>query len=87
MRVEKKLREELIREVTLALDVQGKRKGSKESRLRGIRCISDWIWYSLHRWRAAWNVTGWRKKKHLNRGFATRVCYTIRGVLGIHRSE
>ena len=85
--MEEKLREELIREVALALDARSDQNGNKESRLRGIRCISDWLWYSIHAWKIAWQMTGWRKKKHLNRRFSTRVCYIIRGALGLPRSE
>lgn len=49
--------------------------------------LQNRVWMALHRWRVAWEMTGWRKKKHLNGSIPTKVCYMLRGVLRLPRSE
>lgn len=52
-----------------------------------VVALQNWVWLALHRWRVAWDMTGWRKKKHLNGSIPTKVCYMLRGVLRLPRSE
>lgn len=49
--------------------------------------LQNRVWMALHRWRVAWDMTEWRKKKHLNGCIPTKVCYMLRGVLRLPRSE
>ena len=49
--------------------------------------LQNRVWMALHRWCVAWDMTGWRKKKHLNGSIPTKVCYMLRGVFRLPRSE